>query len=95
MVIKRIGPLSVAKVAGTLYAAIGVLVGAIFSLISVAGGFTADTSEAAGMAAIMGVGAIVVFPILYGGMGFIAFLVMGWLYNVIAGAVGGVELDVQ
>jgi len=95
MVIRRVGPLSVAKIAGTLYAAIGLFVGAIFSLISVAGGFASNTSEGAGIAAVMGVGAIVFFPLLYGGMGFIATLIMAWLYNVIAGAVGGVELDVQ
>jgi hypothetical protein len=95
MVIRRVGPLSVAKIAGTLYAAIGLFVGAIFSLISVAGGFASNTSEGAGIAAVMGVGAIVFFPLLYGGMGFIATLIMAWLYNIIAGAVGGVELDVQ
>jgi hypothetical protein len=43
----------------------------------------------------MGVGAIVFFPILYGVMGFIATLIMAALYNVIAGAVGGVEMDVR
>jgi hypothetical protein len=95
MVITRIGPLSVAKVAGTLYTAIGLIVGAMVSLISMAGGFAANTSEGAGVAALMGVGAIVFFPILYGVMGFIATLIMAALYNVIAGAVGGVEMDVR
>ena len=42
----------------------------------------------------MGVGAVIVFPILYGLMGFVATLIAAWLYNVAAGVVGGVEVDV-
>jgi hypothetical protein len=34
MVIKRIGPVSCAKITGTLYAILGIVVGAIFSLTS-------------------------------------------------------------
>jgi len=37
MVVKRIGPLSVGKIAGTLYAVMGVLIGAVVSLIAMAG----------------------------------------------------------
>ena len=95
MVIKRIGPVSCAKITGTLYAILGLVFGGIVSLVAFAGGFTSNTSGAAGVGAIVGVGAVVVFPILYGGIGFVATLIGASLYNVLAGVVGGIELDVQ
>ncbi len=95
MVLKQVGPLSCAKIAGTLYAILGVFVGAIFSIVSVASGFGANTSGSAAFGALMGAGAIVAFPILYGGMGFLTTLIGAWLYNVLAGLVGGIELDLQ
>lgn len=94
MVINRIGALSLAKVSGTLYAVLGLIVGALFSLIAMAGAVASGGDEAGMFGALFGVGAIVVFPILYGCMGFIASLIGAWLYNVLAGMVGGVELDV-
>jgi hypothetical protein len=95
MIIKRVGPLSFARLSGALYAFIGLIIGGIFSMIALAGGFASETSGSAAIAAGIGVAAIVVFPILYGLMGFVATLIGAWLYNVVAGIVGGVELDVQ
>ena len=97
MIVKRIVPLSLAKIAGTLYAIMGLVFGCIVSLIALAGGFASasETSRAAGLGAMVGVGAIIILPIFYGGLGFIASLIGGWLYNVLAGLVGGIELDVQ
>jgi hypothetical protein len=48
-----------------------------------------------GFGVLFGVGAIVLLPILYGCMGFVVSLVGAWLYNLAAGAVGGIELTVQ
>lgn len=95
MVIKRIGPMSCARITGTLYAALGLVLGAIFSLVAVAGGFASDNSDAAGLGAMVGVAAIIIFPILYGCIGFVATIVGVWRYNVMAGLVGGIEMDVQ
>ena len=95
MIVKRIGPLSVGKVAGTLYAVLGVLIGGVFSLIAMAGGMASDTAGASGMGALIGVGAIVFFPILYGGLGFLFTMLAAALYNIVAGMVGGIELDMQ
>jgi len=43
----------------------------------------------------MGVGAIIVAPIMYACFGFIGALIGAALYNVVAGIVGGIELDVE
>ena len=96
MVIKRIVPLSFAKIAGTLYAIMGLVFGCIVSLIALAGGFAsaAGTSEVANLGAMVGVGAIIILPIFYGGLGFVIMLIAAWLYNVVAGLIGGIELDV-
>jgi hypothetical protein len=95
MVLKRLGPLSCAKIAGTLYAIIGLLVGAVFSVLSLASGLGWNASGDTGFRPLIGIGAIVAFPILYGGMGFVTTLFGAWLYNILAGSVGGIEMDFQ
>jgi hypothetical protein len=95
MVLHRIGPVSCAKITGTLYTVLGLVIGGVFSLAAMAGGFASNSSRGAGFGAIIGVGAIVFFPILYGCIGFVVTLVGAWLYNVVAGVVGGVEMDLR
>jgi hypothetical protein len=95
MIVKRIGPLSFAKLGAVLHAVMGLVVGGIFSLVGLAGGFASETAGAAGIGAIVGVAAIVVFPIFYGLMGFLITLFTAWLYNFAADFVGGIEIDVQ
>jgi hypothetical protein len=95
MIIKRIGPLSSAKLGAVLYAIMGLVVGGIFSLVALAGGFASETEGAGAIGAMIGVGAVVVAPIFYGVMGFVITLITAWLYNLAAGLVGGVEVDIQ
>ena len=95
MVIKRIAPLSLARIAGTLYAVMGLFFGCLVSLIAMAGGFSSQASQNPALGAMLGVGANFILPIFYGGIGFVGMLIAAWLYNVIAGRVGGIELDVQ
>ena len=95
MVVKRVGPLSVAKNAAVLYAILGLFAGALFSLAAVAGAFADDSGAAAGLAGLLGVGAIVILPIFYACIGFVGALIMCALYNVIASMVGGIEMEVE
>lgn len=96
MVIKRVGPISCAKIAGTLYAILGIVVGGVFSLVAAAGVFAAaDAADTPAFPMMFGAAAIVVFPVLYGVLGFVMALIGAWLYNVLAGLVGGIELDLQ
>jgi hypothetical protein len=56
---------------------------------------SSDSSGAGAFGALLGVGAIVVLPILYGCLGFVFTMLAAALYNLVAGWVGGVELDIQ
>jgi hypothetical protein len=47
------------------------------------------------LGALFGVGAIIVLPIFYGVLGFIAFAIGAVLYNVLAGMVGGLRVEVE
>jgi hypothetical protein len=95
MVLKRIGPLSLAKIAGTFYAIVGVVIGAVLSLIALAGGVGADTAQGRALSAFVGAGSIVILPILYGCFGFVGALISAWLFNAMAGLVGGIEMDME
>ena len=89
MVLNRIGPLSAAKVVAVLYAIFGLIMGAFFSIAAL---FRPDGG---GLGAMWGVAAVVIFPVLYGVLGLLVTLLTTWLYNVVAGAVGGIELDLR
>jgi hypothetical protein len=95
MVIKRLGPVSCAKIAGTLYAVIGLILGAIVSMVALAGGIAGNASNGAGLGAMVGAGAIIIFPICYGLIGFLGTLIVAALYNVLANMVGGIQMDVE
>jgi len=95
MVIKRLGPLSLAKIVGMLYVGLGFVFGAIFSLAAMAGAFAFDQADTPLFFRFMGGGAVFMFPIFYGCLGFIASLVAAWLYNILAGLVGGIEVEIQ
>ena len=94
MVIKRVGPLSCAKLVGAMYTVVGLCLGAVFSLISLLGGMAGASGESAAFGAVFGVAAIILLPLFYGGLGFVSTLIGAWLYNVFAGMVGGVEMEV-
>jgi hypothetical protein len=96
MVINRVNPLSVAKVAGALYAILGLIFGAIISLVALAGGMAGNSDEpgAAVVGMIFGAGAVILLPIMYGCLGFVMTALMAALYNFTARMVGGVQIDV-
>ena len=94
MELKRVGVLSCGKVLGLLYAAMGLIFGGIFSLISI-GGMVASAGQGAAAGMLFGVGAIVFLPIFYGVLGFISGLVLALLYNLLAQFVGGLELELE
>lgn len=94
MVVQRIRPISIAKIAATLYALLGAAIGATVSLVAMAGGL-ADRPGGPLLGALFGVGAIVLFPLFYAILGFVLTLIGAALYNVAASRVGGIELEVK
>ncbi len=102
MIIKSVGVLSVGKVMGLLYAALGLIFGGIFSFVALlaagaaAGGPGGPGGPGAGAFMFgFGVGAIIFLPIMYGIIGFIAGLIMAALYNLIASTLGGIEIELS
>jgi len=91
MFIKRIEPVQCAKMAGTLYALLGFIVGLIFSLFALTGGAMVGLP----FGAAFGIGAVILLPLLYGCLGFIMALIMAAIYNLVAGWIGGLEIQVE
>lgn len=92
MIVKRVGTLSLAKIMAVIYAGIGVLAGVLVALVSSMG---SAIQQESGFGMGFGFGAIILLPILYGVLGFIGGIISAWLYNLAAGFIGGIELDLQ
>ena len=88
--ISRLGVAQTAKVMGALYFLFGIIFAVIFGLI----GMVYSASGIADYSSFIFGGAFIVFmPIIYGVMGVISGLLVGMLYNLVAGLTGGLELD--
>ena len=97
MILTKIGVLSVARITGGVYAAIGLLVGCFFSLASLVGSFAASMANAeefagAAIGLLLGIGAIVFMPLIYGMMGFLAGALGALVFNLASGVFGGIEM---
>jgi hypothetical protein len=101
MVIKRLGVFSVAKIYSVVMAGVGLVVGIPLGLIMIVLGGAIMSS--AGRDATMGGGSFVgigifymiALPIIYGVIGFIFGAIGALIYNVAAGVLGGVELELE
>lgn len=93
MELKRVGPMSCAKIAGILYGLIGLLAGGMFSLAALIGFAVEPSGETALGGLLFGVGAVIFFPIFYGLIGAVFSAFAALLYNLVAGWVGGIELE--
>ena len=97
MVIKKIDVLSAGKISGLLYAGIGLIIGALFSMFALMGAAIGAASQdsSALIGALFGIGAIIILPVFYGIMGLIGGLITAAVYNLIAGLVGGLKIEVE
>ena len=96
MIIKRIDPMSVAKITGIIAAVFGLIAGVIFFLFGAM--FSAMPSTQRGgmvLGKFSGFMGIIFLPIMYGIFGFLGGLVQAWVYNIAAGFVGGVRIDTE
>lgn len=96
MVIRRIEPLSLARVLGIFYGVVGLIV-AFFVLSGVAVGVIAPmvvTRQLGGGAFVLAIGVAIVLPFLYGGIAFVVGMIAAGIYNLIADRLGGIVIDV-
>jgi hypothetical protein len=85
--IRRFAPLQAAKVLGILYGVCGLVVTPAMALIATV---DPDPSDPEG-----GVGFVLIFPFLFGAVGLLVGGVGAFLYNLVAGWVGGLEIDLD
>jgi hypothetical protein len=101
MQVKRIGVFSYAKITAITNAAVGLLIGIIYGVMVIifgaammAGGGR-DTTAGGGVMLVVGLLIMIGFPIMSGIAGFIAGAIGAVIYNVAAGFVGGLELEME
>ena len=69
MIVRRFDVLSVTKVGGAIYAALGLVIGAVISLVALAGAAFSPGSSGGGQrfaGLLFGVGAVFLLPVFYG-----------------------------
>lgn len=89
--IKKVDVLSVAMILGAMYAIMGFIIGIIFAIV---GGAAMGSQQIPGVIGLFfGVFAIVLLPILYGVLGFVFGAIFAFLYNVLAGRIGGIKVE--
>lgn len=93
MVIKRIGVLKLAIFEGAMMAAFGLL--AALALMAFGAMLSGVNHNAGVLGAVGGIAALIILPIIYGILGFIAGAITAGLYHLVAGIVGGIEIDVE
>ena len=98
--VKRVGPGSAFKIGLVMYAILGLLLGIFMAFISMVAGTLGSLGESAAPGAKllgfgMGFGAIIIFPIGYGVIGGIFAAIGAVIYNLVAGWVGGLEVDIS
>lgn len=93
MKVKKIGVLSMAKIYGAIGVVIGFAIGLLIAFFSV---FIAMFPvKGSMMFAGLGLLAIIIVPLLYGIILFIAGAVGAWIYNIFAAWVGPVEIELE
>lgn len=96
MILRSVGVLSCGKIAAAVYTVMGLIVGVMFAFIGVIGALAdqqGNNPDQAAFAVGFSVAGIIFFPILYGVIGFIGGVIVAAVYNVVAGAFGGIEME--
>jgi hypothetical protein len=91
--LKSIGVMSAAKISGLLYAALSLLFVPILLIAGATMTFLpkAENQPPAALFIVLAVLA----PVLYGAMGFVAGAFAAFAYNLVAGWIGGLELQFE
>ena len=90
--LKRIGVMSMAKLEAVIMAAVGLLMGLFVAFFGALGAMMPG-SEAGFLGMGLGLFAVIALPIAYAIFGFIGGAIGAAVYNVFAGLIGGVRLE--
>ena len=99
--LRRVDPISLAKVFAVVQASIGLIIGGCISIFALLAGMVGSSALPEGSGApgwlgpMIGVGAVIALPVLYGVMGFVSGLIGSFIYNFFAGVVGGIVLEFE
>ena len=97
--VKRVGPGSAFKIGLITYAILGLVLGICMALVStIVGSLGAGAASAPGAKFFglgMGIGSVIFFPVVYGLIGGIFAAIGAVIYNLAAGWVGGLEVDIS
>jgi hypothetical protein len=89
--IKRVGVLSLAKIIGLIYTVIGLILWLFLGCFMLIG-VMAQPNAAPGELLVM-LCFVCFMPFLYGVMGFIGGAIIAGVYNLVAGKIGGIEIE--
>lgn len=100
--INKFGILSVAKIYAVMIFVISLLIaipyGLIIIVMSLTGASLGRGSEAfamGGVGVVAGIAVMIILPIMYAIIGFIAGVIGALIYNIFAKMVGGIEIEVE
>jgi Transmembrane domain of unknown function (DUF3566) len=98
--LKRIGPGSAFKIGIVTYGILGLILGILMALFSMLAGSVATmggggSAAGLGMMAGFGLASIIIFPLIYGVCGGVFAALGALIYNLVAGWVGGLEVDIS
>lgn len=100
--IRKMGVLSVAKIYAVMLFVMSLLISIPYGLIIIvyslfgAGVVGGDAALAiGGGGVVVGILVMIGLPIMYGVMGFIGGAIGALLYNIFAGMVGGIEMEIE
>ena len=92
LLVNKLGPMSLGKLLGLMYAVFGLITGALMSLVSMGNMMYGSFGP---RIMVFGIGAVVAFSLFYGIMGLISGVLIGLFYNFISGFTGGLEMEVE
>lgn len=92
MTVRRIEPISLARITGIIYAIIGLIVALPAGCMAAMVGTGAGEGMFFGG---LGILLVVVYPVVLGVVGLIGGLITALIYNFVAGRFGGVVLEVE
>lgn len=87
MIVRRIGPASLARVMGAIYAILGLVIALPMGCVAT----VAPTDEFRGF----GLALVVLYPFIMGVLGYIGGLLSAVIYNFIASRFGGLQIQVE